>query len=279
MKLRTRGNTEMEVFLTQSESEDPQHCAYLGRYVLSGFPSLPQKKAIVDVTYTYDNNGTVHVSASERSTSTPLTLRIEPVPDDVPARFAGSPKDQEIQEHLTVYLAFDLSGSMEGRPLAEARKAAANFVRQCDLTTTSIGLISFSDAVHIDQRATQNGKSINKSIRQLAIGRTGHGNSDHPFRDIYSALKNVEGIRYAIVLADGVWLCQKDAIKHAKHCHEADIEVIAIGLGSADRAFLAQIASSAEQSFFTDMSQLTETFNTIAQELTEFGGSKKRSGA
>jgi hypothetical protein len=72
-----------------------------------------------------------------------------------------------------------------------------------------------------------------------------------------------------------VWSCQAAAIKDAKKCHEAGIEVIAIGFGGADRAFLAQIASSSEQSFFTDMNRLAETFSTIAQELTESGGEKR----
>jgi len=278
MRLRRRGDTEMEVFLTQGESDDPQHCAYLGRYVFSDFPLLNDKQTVVDVTYAYDKNGVVHVSAVERSTGTPLKLRIEPVPSDVPDRFAGSPKDLEVREHLTVYLAFDLSGSMSGTPLREAQKAALEFVSQCDLTTTSIGLISFSDRVHVDQPATQNGKDITRAIQQLSIGRTGYGNSDHPFRDIYQRMQNTTGMRYAIVLADGVWACQGDAIKRARECHKAGIEVIAIGFGGADRAFLAQIASSSEQSFFTDMGRLAETFSTIAQELTETGGEKRAGG-
>ena len=275
MKLRRGGDTEMEVFLTQGENEDPQQCAYLGRYVFSGFPTLPNGEAILSITYEYDKNGVVHISAIEPTTGTRLKLSVEPVPSDVPARFAGSPKDQQVREHLTVYLAFDLSGSMSGEPLRQAQKAAEEFISHCDLTSTSVGLISFSDSVRVDQKATQNSKDIIRAIRSLAIGRTGRGNSDHPFREIYSRMEQLPGIRYTIVLADGVWSCQKDAIKHAKRCHEASIEVIAIGFGGADRAFLNQIASSSEQSFFTDMNKLAEAFGTIAQELTETGGEKQ----
>lgn len=279
MKLRRRGDTEMEVFLTQGESENPQYCTYLGRYIFTGFPPIAEEQAVVDVTYTYDKNGIVHVSAVERSTRTPLQLRIEPVPPDVPARFAGSPQDhEEVREHLTVYLAFDLSGSMSGQPLAEAQKAAHEFISQCDLTTTSVGLISFSDRVHVDQRATQSSKDITRAINHLAIGRTGMGNSTHPFKTIHRLLGNIKGRPYAVVLADGVWACQGEAIRHARQCHEAGIEVIAIGFGGADRAFLAKIASSSEQSFFTDMNRLTETFSTIAQELTESSGAKRPGG-
>jgi molecular chaperone DnaK len=120
----------------------------------------------------------------------------------------------------------------------------------------------------VDQKATQNAKHISRAIHNLSIGKTGYGNSDHPFDTILHHLRNTEGMRYAIVLADGVWRCQSAAIKKAHVCHEAGIEVIAVGFGGADRAFLAKIASSSEQSFFTDLNRLSDAFSTIARELT-----------
>ncbi|HVU70562.1 MAG TPA: VWA domain-containing protein, partial [Ktedonobacteraceae bacterium] len=276
--VRRTGNTRLEVFLTQGESEDAQQCVYLGKYVFTDFPPISEKVAVLDITYNYDKNGVVQIAAIERSSGQPLTLTIEPLPPDVPARFAGRPIDQQVREHMTVYLAFDLSGSMGGQPLAEAQKAAEQFVSQCDLTTTSVGLIAFSDSVLVEQEATQNAKSITRAIQGLSIGRTGYGNMGHPFNVLFERLSNVQGTRYAIVLADGVWVHQSTAVREAQRCHQAGIEVIAIGFGGADRAFLAQIASSSEQSFFTDLNRLSEAFSTIARELTEAGG-EQRSGA
>ena len=278
MAVRRSGDNQLEVFLTQGESDDPQQCAYLGRYVFSDFPPVAEKTAVLDITYEYDKNGVVHIAAVERNSGKPLKLTVEPLPSDVPARFAGRPIDQKAREHLTVYLAFDLSGSMSGNPLTEAQKAAEKFVSQCDLTTTSVGLISFSDSVLVDQVATQNNKEIVGAIHKLSIGRTGYGNSAHPFDEIHDRLNNAAGIRYAIVLADGVWSHQDVAIRQAKRCHAAGIEVIAVGFGGADRNFLTRIASSSEQSFFTDLNRLTEAFSTIAQELTESAGEKKLGG-
>ena len=278
MAVRRSGDTQLEVFLTQGESEDPQRCAYLGRYVFSDFPPIAERRAVLDITYHYDKNGVVEVSAVERTSGKPLKLSVEAVPPDVPARFAGRPIDQHVREHMHVYLAFDLSGSMSGKPLNEAKKAAEKFVSQCDLTTTSVGLISFSDSVLVDQKATQNNKEIVRAIKQLSIGRTGHGNHANPFEEIHTRLSNAPGIRYAIVLADGVWAHQNAAIKQAQQCHAAGIEVIAVGFGGADRKFLAQIASSSEQSFFTDLNRLTDAFSTIAQELTETAGEKRPGG-
>lgn len=277
--VRRGGNTELEVFLTQGESDNPQQCAYLGRYVFSDFPQVQGKIAILDISYEYDKNSVVHISAVEHASGKPLALTVYPVPPDVPARFAGRPMDQKVREHLNVYLAFDISGSMYGKPLEQARQAAEQFVNRCDLTHTSVGLIAFSDTVHLEQELTQNNKQITNAIRALPSVNTGIGNATDPFDEIYARLSQATGLRYAIVLADGRWYNQNQAVIKAKRCHEEDIEVIAVGFGGADRDFLNRIASSPEQSFFTNLGGLVETFSTIAQELTASGGEKQSGGS
>ncbi len=276
-RFRTRraGNSELEVFLTQGETDNPQHCAYLGCYVFSDFPaSLAGKEVVLDVSYEYDKNGTVNVSAVETSTHHPLTLTIKPVPSDVPARFLGRPSDmqaQEVSEHLTVYLVFDVSGSMSGSPIAEAQRAAEGFLSQCDLATTSIGIISVSDSVQVNLQASQNSKDILQAIHGLYVGSTGGGNAGHPFDVIYDLYRDASGLRYAVVLADGVWENQDGAIRQARRCHKSDIQIISIGFGGADKRFLNAIASTSDLSIFTSQHGLTEAFSTIAREITESG--------
>ncbi len=263
------GSDLLEVFLTQGENEDPGNCTYLGRYVLTGFPSRSAGTAVVDISYAYDENAVVSVTATDRASGDSLTVTVEPLPLDVPDRFLEPPETVEARVPTTVYLAFDLSGSMSGQPLTQAKKAAEAFVSQIDLTTTSVGLISFSDSVLIDLPACQNATLISEAIRALEIGRTGISNSGHPFEDLYDLLANREGRRYAVVLADGVWSNQPYVVTRAKRCHGEGIEVIAIGFGSADRRFLDEIASSTELAFFTSLNELPEAFSTIARELTE----------
>lgn len=281
--IRRRKKTELEVFLTQGENSDPQDCSYLGRYVFSDFPPTREKMAIVDITYAYDENGIVQVSAVEQASRKPLSLTVYPVPSDVPGRFRGRPIDMQEREPLAIYLAFDVSGSMymntpDGTPLDQAKRAAEKFVSECDLNATSIGLIAFSDRVHIEQTATSNRAEILSALSRLPSVNTGVGNYTDPFDEILRSLTNAPGIRYAIVLADGVWAYQDEAIRKAKRCHEDEIEIIAIGFGQANQGFLRRIASSSEQSFFIDISQLSETFSTIAQELSGTGGSRQVRG-
>jgi uncharacterized protein YegL len=257
------------VFLTQGETTDPGPCAYVGRYLVTGFPADGRRPAVVDIAYAYDENAIVAVSATERTTGTVLEVRVEEVPADVPERFLKPPTRAVSREPMTVYLAFDLSGSMSGDPLAQAQKAARAFVDQLDLTTTAVGLVGFSDRVRIAQRATHHATEISAAIGSLQIGETGYGNIAHPFDHLAELLSDTVGRRFALVLADGVWSCQPQAVQRAKHCHQRGIDVIAVGFGGADHEFLAQIASSTQQAFFTQLGGLVDAFSTIARELTE----------
>ena len=269
LPLSARRDNTLEIYLTQSEVTDPTGCAYLGKYVFSGLPRVNNPKAIIDICYAYDQNGIVNISAVERDTRTNLPFKREPLPEDIPYRFTLPPRQESLREHMNVYLAFDLSGSMSGEPLAEAKRAAHAFIAQCDLSSTSAGLIGFSDSVHLQTQATQNGNEIARGIDGLSCGQTGYGNDGDPFDMIYQLLHKAEGNRYALVLADGVWSNQELAIKRAQRCHAEGIGIIGVGFGGADEDFLRKISSCDENSFFTDLSHLTETFSTIAQELTE----------
>ncbi|GAB2839917.1 Hsp70 family protein [Actinocorallia aurea] len=273
-KFRIKGDAsdEMEVFLTQGETEDVEDCAYLGRYLVTGFPKKGgRRETVVDVTYAYDDNALVGVEAVDRTSGTRLDVKVEQLPEDVPARFLLPPEADAGREPMTVYLAFDLSGSMSGGPLRAAKDAARTFVGQLDLTTTAVGLIGFSDSVKVALKATNNGASIDRAVHRLSVGATGYGNDTDPFDKIRELLKKDQHRRFAVVLADGVWSHQGKAISRAKACHAAGIEVVAVGFGGADRRFLQAIASSDEQALFTREGELSAVFGTIAREITESG--------
>jgi len=267
-ELRGDGTDVLEVFLTQGEQDDPATCAYLGRHVVTGFPAGPSGPAVVDVAYSYDDNAIVGVRATDRATGTVLDVRVEAVPDDVPDRFLRPPPVGATRGPTTVYLAFDLSGSMGGAPLDAAKKAAESFVRQLDLTSTAVGLVEFSDHVRVTSRAGHDASEIARAIGSLSVGTTGYGNEADPFDELRELLGAVEGRRFAVVLADGVWDDQPGAIGRARRCHERGIDIAAIGFGGADKAFLDAIASSEATSIFTDLGNLSSTFGTIARELT-----------
>jgi molecular chaperone DnaK (HSP70)/uncharacterized protein YegL len=269
--LKGDGADLMEVFLTQGETDDPAPCVYLGRYVVTGFPASGPRDAVVDVTYVYDDNALVGVTATDRQTGVALDVRVESLPEDIPDRFLIALQRSPSRVPMTVYLAFDVSGSMSGEPIASAQRAARTFVSQLDLTSTAVGLIVFSDKLRIVQPATHNAVEIEYAIDGIHVGSTGYGNETHPFDELHSLLAQLPGRRFGVVLADGVWERQHRAVERARRCHKENIEIVAVGFGGADRQFLRDIASSTEQAMFTSMHQLSDVFGTIAREITESG--------
>ncbi len=273
---RSNEDNQLEIFMTQGErdgSGSPGQVIYLGRYLIERVPHDSSGTAVVEIDYAYDLSGSVEVRARLASNGTDLPVKVEVRPSDVPQRFL-QPPPQPVIAHVTVYLAFDLSGSMSGTPLAKAQQAALAFLEHVDLSHSSIGVIAVADSTRTVLDASQNASKIKKAIGSLSIGMVGIGNGAHPFDEAMARLKRVEGPRFVITLADGVWYDQDTAIKRAKALHAAGIDVIAIGFGGADQAFLQAIASCEEGSFFTSVNGLTTTFSSIAQVITRTQGGR-----
>jgi molecular chaperone DnaK len=263
----------LEVFMTQGESERPGEVTYLGRHVIQDVPADPSGVTIVDIEYAYDASGTVQVAASARTSGAALRITVEALPPDVPARFLAPPRVAQPQ-HVTAYLAFDLSGSMSGAPLRAAQDAARAFLQNTDLAHCSLGIVAFSDKVRTKLEASQNARRIELAIEALEACETGVGNDADPFDELLRLMARGDEPRFGVVLADGVWSNQSKAIARAQACKDRGVEIIAVGFGGADEAFLNAIASSDEASFFTSLGGLTDTFSTIAQVLTESGGGR-----
>lgn len=262
----------LEVFMTQGESERPQDCTFLGKYVFSDIPQLGARSVVIDIHYAYNVNGVVEVSAVERSTQQPLRLSIEPLPLDVPDRFLLPPPRQTAQRHVQIYMAIDVSGSMAATPLNEAKVAALRFLGEIDLSTVSMGVIQWSDQIDIRNRACQNARDISLAIEGMRVGATGMATTGNPFETIYKLMADGEGLRYGLVLTDGELNNRLAALESAEKCKAAGIQLVCIGFGKADRNFLRQASSSDETSFFVEINQLGDTFTSIAQEITEGDG-------
>jgi uncharacterized protein YegL len=255
----------LEIFLTQGDSEIPNQVDYLNKYVVTNIPYKRGGVVEIDVTYQYDINGVVNVEAFAEGRRLPI--RQEILDDDIPERFMKEPEFEQIetiQEYKTIYLVLDVSSSMWGEPLDQAKRAAKEFINKLDLDFNEIGIIIFNNNSYILTRAINDENVLFNKIDSIY---SNGGTNANPFDDIYKLLKNVNNKKYAVVLTDGQWFRQEAAIKKAHKCHREGIEVVAIGFGGADRWFLQEIASSDEGSIFTTQEGLVDSFSTIAQEI------------
>jgi uncharacterized protein with von Willebrand factor type A (vWA) domain len=264
---REHVDNKTTVYVTQGEGEDLDNCSFVGKYIISQIPFEKTGKSVLDINYEYDRSGIVRVSAVHKKTKAALTVIEEPLPEDM--SWVSQAPRMLVPPHQTIYLAIDLSGSMSGRPLLDAQEAMRGFIQNSDLAHTSIGLIAFADKVKLMVSASQNSKEILRAIDSLSIGLVGGANSAQPFDVAFEQLGNLNSPRFLVALTDGVWSHQDQALKRAKNCHQAGVEIIAIGFGTADEEFLRQIATSDQSILLSGSGQLTAAFENIAQVLVE----------
>ena len=71
------------------------------------------------------------------------------------------------------------------------------------------------------------------------------------------------------LLTDAQWTGQEEALKQAKKCKDAGIEIIAIGFGDVNDRYLKGMATCDENALLTDLSKLVDSFSKIAQVMSE----------
>lgn len=265
-------NQTMDIYVTQGETSEITDCTVVGHYVISGMvPS--QLPAVINVGYAYDENGIINVSASQVTSRGEQPLRVEKqeLPDDMGWLY-GRPKGAG--EPMCVYLCIDLSGSMAGERIKTAREASKEFIRNINLASSEIAIVGFSDKVELYDKPCNNEDTLNVLIdKRLNIGsRLGYGNEADPVSYCYDIMHKIcrQMKCIMLILTDGYWdnsACRK-AVKHSDKCRDKGIDIIGIGIGSADEEFLRRISTI---SAMTDLDSLTESFGTIAQELSESG--------
>ncbi len=164
---------------------------------------------------------------------------------------------------------------MCGSPIKKACAAFDEFVQKLNMKTTKIALVAFADSNKIMQTFCASSKELKvagaKLLRETDIftNTCGFGNEAIPLVTAFDMLKERPGKRFIVVLTDGVWDSQKEAIDQAKKIKKSKIEIVAVGFGAADKEFLKKIASTDENALFSDLSRLVEDFSTIAQTIRQ----------
>lgn len=144
---------------------------------------------------------------------------------------------------------------------------------EMDSDFVDIGLIPFSDHASCEIAPTSDYNAVKSAIKKLQIGKYGYGNDAHPFQIAKKEFGKCEADQfYVIVLTDGQWGCQNEAMKKAKKCHTSNIDVIALGFGYADEIFLQEIASMDSFASLTNLSDLSSSFSKIAQSISDASG-------
>lgn len=267
--------TQLETYVTQGEGATPAEVSFIGLYTIDNLPGAADGKPTeIEISYTYDASGIGSARARVVGRTDWNELRRSEVEDTAHARFAEAPPRQKAKEPVSILMVFDVSGSMMGDPIKDARDAANRFVDAFDPKLVEIGIGVVADRTKILVEPTKNYRKVRQAIESVVVNAAdvGGGNQGQPFDEISQIMARRAGARTALVLADGVWSNQPYAVTRAKACHDQGIDVVGIGFGGADKNFLNEISSADELSLKVDQSDLVATFGSIAQVVSRRSG-------
>ncbi len=198
--------------------------------------------------------------ASARAVVTVLDGSSRPVVDLVAADFAvqlnGEPAPVSSLERgvdgslpISILLALDVSGSMEGGALDEAKAAAISFLDSLELQD-SVGVLTFADEVSLVLPFTQDRAAARAAIEGLVAGG-GTALYEATERGLRLAAEEGTSYRAVVLLSDGLdngsVFVQDDVSSTAA---TLGVPVFAIGLGEdIDREYLESIATLSGGSF------------------------------
>lgn len=271
-KLRTGTyDNEIEVYVSQGEYERPLDNTIVSKYVISGIEDTRSHEAFVDVTYSYDENGIIGVSAVQNDTGKNLEVRSADLDEDM-SWTDKNPQDvmAKTQVNVDIILAIDLSGSMYGNPLNTAMEAMKKFAYNFNLEFTRIGIVGFAEKCKVVLELSHDYRQIVNSIDGLYDVDLGAGTSSQPFTKAYESLisKSISSNKkYIVVLTDGQWYGDEDPIGESRRCQGAGIDIAALGFGSARYEFLNKISNLDDLSGMTKLDQLSGSLSKIAQAI------------
>ena len=267
-------DSELNIYVVQGDG-DIAACTVNHKYVVTGIKKS-REGTLVRVQYSYDANHTIHVQARQNAENRDLPIREEDFTEEEIREFM-KPIDPEMfaPPRITIVLAVDVSGSMNGDPLKEARKAMKDFVSKYG-NQANFGVIAVSDRSEWVIRPTDDLGQVIRGIDSITECMTGVCNEAHPFKTLQECY--TDGERYVgIVMADGRWDDQNEAIRVAKICHKKGIDIIGIGFGSADKKFLRDISNNPDLVQYTSTSAgLGASFGKIAQTLSSGTAAQKQ---
>ena len=163
----------------------------------------------------------------------------------LPVRGVASATDQGLG--IGIVLAIDLSGSMGGQPLAEAKQAAKALIDQLG-PSDQVAILAFDDTVRVVQPFAQDRQLLTGAIDNLAA----EGNTalyEAVARSVEVAAQNGSPRRAVVLLSDGrdegtqSGFDQPASLAAAK---QAGVPIFAVGLGGRiEQAYLEELVRTA----------------------------------
>ena len=245
----------------------PYHQLY-GSFELNGIQKAKKGIPQIEVTFSYDGGNQLVVTAEDMLTHSKKTVQIE--------------KGKKIEtknrvQPVSFELLIDISGSMKGKKIQEAKAAASKLVAEIlDLKTHAIGIATFGDNAEGISRLSQNRQELLNKIARIDAGNN-WTNMQAGIAYGSRVLSDNSKKKVLLIVTDGSPCTggndsrdETDTIQAADKAHAEGIDIITIAVGrSANSAFLHRIATSGMDYTIDSMDKLAETFETAVKQYLQ----------
>lgn len=136
-----------------------------------------------------------------------------------------------------IALVFDRSGSMNGRPVEDAKSAGGSFIERLD-RNYRVSVISFSNDSSVDCSLTSDKNIIDNAINKLEAG--GGTNIASGLKAAVDELSSQDGINTVILMSDGQ--SNDDLGECIRQAERNSITVYTVGFGDVNDGYLGEIA-------------------------------------
>lgn len=243
--------------------EKSSHFDFYGSFVLEGIDPAPAGERDIEVTFSYDQSRTLHVSAEDKSSH--KAKRVELHKGEV---LAGTSTDSQVPA-TDFYILLDVSGSMSGLKIEEAKDACRKLIDQTlDLSIHRLGLIIFGSKAKELCELTNNQNQLLRAVDGVYISGS---------TNMYSAIKKAKKIFHkikgnraqaVILITDGEPDDYRETLNIAEAAREDNISIATIGVEGARQDYLKELSQDDNLNFMADnLEKLSDIFSQAVANL------------
>jgi Ca-activated chloride channel family protein len=169
------------------------------------------------------------------------------------------PPPQPVQPQA-ICLIIDVSGSMEGMPLAEVKQAANDFASRRDMSLDTLALVIFSSDASVPVPFTQNAENILVAIDSLVAD--GGTNFEAAMRRSQEVLRTVSGNKSIVLFTDGENTVgsARSARNIARDLRAQGVNIFAIATGDANTWYLSSLTGAWNRVIWARDGQFEQAF-------------------
>ena len=251
---------DINVYEAGNDAENLRDINYhklYGALTLDGIAPMPKGVPTITVTFDYDDNQKLTVTALDKQTGDSETKEIK----------SGQKVNLQTEAPVDLMLLLDVSGSISSDALYQARNASLRLVNEMiDLSVHRMGVVTFDWNAHLLCNLTHDNNQLRRVISNI-LTTYGSTNMVDALQQAGNALSGSANEKVILLMTDGYPDDNSGTLDLARRLTRQGIRIYAIGVGGINFSFLRQMAGSENTMVIDSMSKLADAFKSVMNSI------------